>query len=45
MVATQIFLLIFTPNLGDLIQFDEHIFQRGGEKPPGSKGLLMIIIP
>ena len=27
-VATQRF-FIFTPNLGDMIQFDEHIFQRG----------------
>ena len=28
MVATQIF-FIFTSNLGEMIQFDEHIFQRG----------------
>ena len=27
-VATQI-LFIFTPNLGEMIQFDEHIFQTG----------------
>ena len=27
-VATQIF-FIFTPKLGEMIQFDEHIFQRG----------------
>ncbi len=27
-VATQIF-FIFTPILGEMIQFDEHIFQRG----------------
>ena len=27
-VATQIF-FIFTPNLGEMIQFDEHIFQMG----------------
>ena len=28
MVATQIF-FIFNPNLGEIIQFDEHIFQMG----------------
>ena len=28
LVATQIF-FIFHPNLGDIIQFDEHIFQMG----------------
>ena len=22
------------PSLGEMIQFDEHIFQMGGEKPP-----------
>jgi len=27
-VATQTF-FIFTPNLGEMIQFDEHIFQMG----------------
>ena len=27
---------MFTPNLGEMIQFDEHIFQTGGEKPPTS---------
>ena len=28
-VATQIFFFIFTPNPGEMIQFDEHIFQLG----------------
>ena len=26
----------FSPLLGEMIQFDEHIFQMGGEKPPTS---------
>ena len=29
LVATQRFWKIFTPNPGEMIQFDEHIFQRG----------------
>ena len=32
-VATQIFFM-FTPILGEMIQFDEHIFQMGGKTPP-----------
>ncbi len=28
-VATQTFLLIFTPKIGEMIQFDEHMFQLG----------------
>ena len=24
---------IFTPKLGEMIEFDEHIFQMGGKKP------------
>ena len=27
---------IFTPKMGEMIQFDEHIFQMGGKKPPSS---------
>ena len=27
---------IFTPMIGEMIQFDEHIFEMGGEKPPTS---------
>ena len=27
---------IFTPEIGEDSHFDEHIFQRGGEKPPTS---------
>ena len=30
--------LIFTPNLGKMIQFDEHIFQMGWLKPPTRLG-------
>ena len=37
MVATQIF-FIFTPKLGEGFQFDEHIFQMGGLKPPTRLG-------
>ena len=29
-------LFIFTPILGKMIQFDEHMFQMGGKKPPTS---------
>ena len=33
----------FSPRkLGKMIQFDEHIFQMGGEKPPTRKVLLMV---
>ena len=28
------YLLIFTPNLGEMIQFDEHIFSNGLVQPP-----------
>ena len=28
--------VIFTPIPGEMIQFDEHMFQMGGEKPPSS---------
>ena len=34
-VATQIF-VIFTPNLGEDFQFDEHIFRDGLVQPPTS---------
>ena len=33
-VFFHIFLKMFTPKIGEMIQFDEHIFQMGGEKPP-----------
>ena len=39
MVVSNIF--IFTPILGEMIQFDEHIFQVGVEKPPTSNILNM----
>ena len=30
---------IFTPKIGEMIQFDEHIFQMGGKKTPTSYDL------
>ena len=32
-VATQIFFFIFTPKLGEMIKFDEHIFSDGLKAP------------
>ena len=35
----MIFFQLWTLKIGEMIQFDEHIFQMGGEKPPTSNDL------
>ena len=43
-VATQLFFM-FTPKFGEMMQFDEHVFQMDWLKPPTSCSLIPNFVP